>query len=562
LGLLAAIGQVESGSLAGRSIDSGHRAVPPVLGPVLDGGSFAAIPDTDHGRLDGNSRWDRAVGPMQFIPGTWAAYGVDADRDGRADPQDVFDAAAAAGAYLCAGGRNLALASGVRSAVLAYNHSVSYLSTVLGWQRTFGGPGSRTAELATLTPGTRLGTAANDQAFLRHPAHGAVQGVPAVKNASVKNASVKNASVRTTAARTASARSTAAKPSSVRQGTVRRLTFTNSPSASATSGIALSMQPVVTVQDGAGRTITDATGSVTLALTTPAGARLTCAANRVGVRSGVALFARCRIDMAGTYTLTATGGSLVRATSRRVTINAGAPAAITVVPGSTQSATVGEPFARPVVVRVIDAHANPVPAVSVTFVAPAISPDARPSASGTYLGTAGIIFTSTNNASTATTGADGQATSRVLTANTTAGTFLLAVRAGSVRATMPLTNVAGQANRFAFVSAPVSGAASGLALLGPITVQRQDSYGNAVPALTGGMLVTLSSGSSRASVFAATSAGSPVPSVTIPGGASSAAFYYGDSMVASPVLTASGLLLSATQTETITAPSADLPAPG
>ena len=132
--LLAAIGQVESGSLAGRSIDAAHRAVPPVLGPVLDGVSTAAIRDTDGGRLDGNSVWDRALGPMQFIPGTWAAFGVDADGDGLADPQDVFDAAAAAAGYLCARDRDLALTSGLQSAILAYNHSASYLATVLAWQ--------------------------------------------------------------------------------------------------------------------------------------------------------------------------------------------------------------------------------------------------------------------------------------------------------------------------------------------------------------------------------------------------------------------------------------------
>jgi Transglycosylase SLT domain len=135
--LLAAFGQVESGSLAGRSIDASHRAVPPVLGPVLDGLGTAAIRDTDGGRLDGNRLWDRAVGPMQFIPGTWAAFGVDADGDGRADPQDVYDSAAAAAGYLCAYGRDLALASGLRSAILAYNHSTPHLATVLAWQHRF-----------------------------------------------------------------------------------------------------------------------------------------------------------------------------------------------------------------------------------------------------------------------------------------------------------------------------------------------------------------------------------------------------------------------------------------
>ena len=143
--LLAAIGQVESGSLAGRSIDTAHRVVPPVLGPLLDGVSFAAIPDTDGGRLDGNPRWDRAVGPMQFIPSTWAGSGVDGDGDGQADPQNVYDATASAAGYLCAHGRDLALDSGLRSAILSYNHSDAYLADVLDWARRFGAPSGDTS---------------------------------------------------------------------------------------------------------------------------------------------------------------------------------------------------------------------------------------------------------------------------------------------------------------------------------------------------------------------------------------------------------------------------------
>lgn len=136
--LLEAVGQVESGSLAGRSVDADGQVRPAVVGPVLDGAGFAAIRDTDGGRWDGDPIWDRAVGPMQFIPGTWLRAGVDADGDGRADPQDVDDAAAAAAAYLCSHGRDLTGPEDLRAAVLAYNHSVDYLTTVLGWMRTFG----------------------------------------------------------------------------------------------------------------------------------------------------------------------------------------------------------------------------------------------------------------------------------------------------------------------------------------------------------------------------------------------------------------------------------------
>ena len=135
--LLAAIGQVESGNLRGHRIDARHRAVPRVLGPVLDGRKFKAVRDTDDGTLDGHKRWDRAVGPMQFLPSTWIRYAVDLDMDGKLDPQDVEDAAGSAAAYLCKGGRDLSQAADVRAAVLSYNHSQAYLRLVLKWMRAY-----------------------------------------------------------------------------------------------------------------------------------------------------------------------------------------------------------------------------------------------------------------------------------------------------------------------------------------------------------------------------------------------------------------------------------------
>ena len=130
--LLAAIGEVESSSLRGRSLDARHVVVPPVRGPALSGGPFAAIRDTDGGRYDGDPVWDRAVGPMQFIPGTWRLWGADANGDGVADPQNVEDAALAAARYLCAGGRDLTRPDDLRAAVRSYNHSDRYVRIVLG----------------------------------------------------------------------------------------------------------------------------------------------------------------------------------------------------------------------------------------------------------------------------------------------------------------------------------------------------------------------------------------------------------------------------------------------
>ena len=108
--LVAAIGRVESahGSFGGNRLGTDGVARPGIVGIALDGSrGTARITDTDGGRWDGDGRFDRAVGPMQFIPGTWRSVGVDADGDGTTQPQDVDDAATATGVYLCSGSGDL-----------------------------------------------------------------------------------------------------------------------------------------------------------------------------------------------------------------------------------------------------------------------------------------------------------------------------------------------------------------------------------------------------------------------------------------------------------------------
>lgn len=131
--LLAAIGQVESGQARGGRVTPDGTTVTPILGPRLTGGAFAVVADTDGGAYDGDRLYDRAVGPMQFIPSTWARWGADGNGDGRTDPDNVYDAALAAGRYLCAGGRDLSNPADLDRAILGYNHSDAYLRTVKAW---------------------------------------------------------------------------------------------------------------------------------------------------------------------------------------------------------------------------------------------------------------------------------------------------------------------------------------------------------------------------------------------------------------------------------------------
>ncbi|MER7400320.1 lytic murein transglycosylase [Streptomyces sp. NPDC000151] len=131
--LLAAIGKVESGQARGGAVDENGTTLRPILGPQLNGNGFARITDTDRGRFDNDTTHDRAVGPMQFIPSTWARWGTDANGDGASDPNNVYDAALSAGRYLCAADRDLSVQADMNRAILGYNHSEEYLRTVLSW---------------------------------------------------------------------------------------------------------------------------------------------------------------------------------------------------------------------------------------------------------------------------------------------------------------------------------------------------------------------------------------------------------------------------------------------
>lgn len=123
--VLAGIGYIESshGRANGASIDADGVARPSIIGIALNGDGVAAIPDSDNGNLDGDQTWDRAVGPMQFIPQTWIQWG-------EGDPQNIDAAALAAARYLCDSGGRIDTAGGWTDAILTYNRSYQYAENV------------------------------------------------------------------------------------------------------------------------------------------------------------------------------------------------------------------------------------------------------------------------------------------------------------------------------------------------------------------------------------------------------------------------------------------------
>ncbi|MDQ3642058.1 MAG: peptidoglycan DD-metalloendopeptidase family protein [Actinomycetota bacterium] len=134
--LLAGIGSIESGhgTSGGASADPETGEVAPhIFGIPLDGSP--GIEQLPIGKWLGwfglSGPWQQAVGPMQFLPGTFDAWAVDHDGDGVANPHDIDDAVATAANYLC-GGRTGAITD-EHAALRRYNNDGSYVSRVLDY---------------------------------------------------------------------------------------------------------------------------------------------------------------------------------------------------------------------------------------------------------------------------------------------------------------------------------------------------------------------------------------------------------------------------------------------
>lgn len=129
---LAAIGAVESdhGRHGGSMVEEDGTVSPPIVGVPLAGEGTAHIPDSDGGEWDGDTDWDRAIGPMQLIPQTWRNWHVDGSGDGLMDPQNIDDASVATSNYLCRASSPMIGEEGWRAGVIAFNSSVEYVDQV------------------------------------------------------------------------------------------------------------------------------------------------------------------------------------------------------------------------------------------------------------------------------------------------------------------------------------------------------------------------------------------------------------------------------------------------
>ena len=234
--LLAGIGRVESdhGRYGGSTLGSDGVPRPAIVGIALNGvGPVAAIHDTDGGRFDGDTVWDRAVGPMQFIPSTWAGSGRDGDGDGVKSPNDIDDAALASAGYLCHGARDLSQPSDQRAAIYSYNASEYYVDLVSAFARGYGtgtfvipspqataadGDGVVHLRPAASSSPTHLSTAKKAKAKAA-TAKAAKAKAAKVKAAKAKAAKAKAAKAKAAKAKAAKAKAAKAKPAKAKPAT-------------------------------------------------------------------------------------------------------------------------------------------------------------------------------------------------------------------------------------------------------------------------------------------------------------------------------------------------------
>ena len=149
-------------------------------------------------------------------------------------------------------------------------------------------------------------------------------------------------------------------PFSITFGTATQLVVTTTPNGDA-AGAVWTTQPVVTVEDASGNTVTSGTGSnasISLAINSGPGAGFSCTTNPLAASAGVASFAGCKISgLAGSYTLKATASGLTQGNSGSFSITVGAASSLvfTTQPGG---ASVGSTWTNEPVVSVEDGFGN------------------------------------------------------------------------------------------------------------------------------------------------------------------------------------------------------------
>ena len=252
----------------------------------------------------------------------------------------------------------------------------------------------------------------------------------------------------------------------VNAGPAAKLAFTTQPGGG-TGGTAWTTQPIVTVEDANGNTVTGSSASIMLAIgTNPGGGTLTCTTNPQSASSGVDTFAGCNINKAGTgYTLTATSSGLTSATSStfNITVGSAAQLAFTTQPGG---GTGGTAWTTQPVVTVQDAGGNTVTSSSASIT---LAIGTNPGG-GTLTCTGGLSKSASSGVATF-------AGCRIN--NTGNGYTLTATSSGLTSATSNTFNITGAATKVVFTTQPGGGTGGTPWTTQPV-VTVEDTNGNTV----------------------------------------------------------------------------------
>ena len=268
----------------------------------------------------------------------------------------------------------------------------------------------------------------------------------------------------------------------------QKVAFTTQPVGGVGEGVSFPTQPVVKVQDAAGATDAADTSTVTLAIASgPGGGVLSCTGglSKAAV-AGVATFSGCQITGtpgAGTYTLSATDGSLTPATSSGFTIAVGAATKLAITTQPVGGVAEGVNLATQPVVSVEDANGNVVStdSSSVTLT----------KASGPGAG----AFACTTNPLAASSGVATFAGCKI-TGTAAAGSYTLTATDGALTSatTSSFTITAGAASKLAITTQPVGGVGEGVNLPTQPAVTVEDSYGNVVTSDSSSVTLAKASG--------------------------------------------------------------------
>jgi hypothetical protein len=320
-------------------------------------------------------------------------------------------------------------------------------------------------------------------------------------------------------------------------GAPAALDFTTEP-ADAQDGSELGTEPVVAIEDVGGNVVASATSAISLAVTTGEGT-LSCATNPLSPSAGVAAFSHCALTgTVGNFRLTASADGLSPATSSTVVLTLGPATSVafeTMPVGGTSST-----FSTQPVVVLEDAGGN------------AVTSDPQYEINLTILtqpGNGANLSCATNPLVTT----NGVASFRDCAISGPAGSYSLNAGASGLNSA---TSSSLQVTASAPVALSIGGGglvveASVLATNGPFTVWLVDRFGDTSTTQSDTTLSLTSS--SLSGIFAASPGGSPITGLTIPGGATRASFYYGDTHAGVAVLSVqSAGLIGATLEETTT----------